>query len=136
MTQNKLCTRLAGHKTHMRKLEQYLQNVENSDIQIADLRGRTALMEHAIDHQHKFNLERTKIVDRSNSKNTLAFLEMGHIFNTQHTVNRRVDVEGLNTAYAGLLHTIKLKSNQTQSTSPNISFQNSLDSNHTENRNP
>lgn len=121
MTQNKLCTRLAGHKTHIKKLENYLQNVENNNMQIAELRGRTALMEHAIDYQHTFNLDQTKIVDRSNKTNTLAFLEMCHIYNTEHTVNRRIDVYGINTAYAAILHTIKPTDNQTPQTHPNIS---------------
>ncbi|XP_062704907.1 circumsporozoite protein-like [Aedes albopictus] len=131
MTQNKLCTRLTGHKTHVNKLEQYLQYVDNR-MQLEELKSKTALIEHCIEHEHRFNFENTKIVDRSPHTNTLAFLEMCHIYNTDNTVNRRVDVSGLNTTYAAILHTIKARTNNPQLPfTPNRTIQNSQDTNHT-----
>lgn len=121
MTKNKLGQRIAGHQSHVNKLETLLA-ADANDEQIEDLKTKTAMIEHCITQQHRFNFEETKVVDHSRNTNTLAFLEMCHIYNTPNTVNRRTDVDNLNTAYAAILHTLKAKSINAQkgmSTLPN-----------------
>ena len=111
MTKNKLYTRLSGHKSNLNKLEQILNHEIDQTQHLEELKGKTALIEHCINKDHRFNLDRATIVDHTLNFHALAFLEMCHIYNTPHTVNKRVDVEGLNTAYAGVLHLVKAKTN-------------------------
>lgn len=70
------------------------------------LKEKTALIEHCIDHDHRFDMDRVTVLDSSNHINTLTFLEMCHITNTPHTVNHRTDISGLNSTYAAILQTI------------------------------
>ncbi|XP_062700559.1 uncharacterized protein LOC134284948 [Aedes albopictus] len=106
MTNNRLQTRLYGHKTHINKLNRLKElGYSKTDTDMITLRERTALIEHCIDHDHMFNLGQVTVLDRSNHTNTLAFLEMCHITNTPHTVNHRTDVSGLNSTYAAILQT-------------------------------
>ncbi|XP_062701660.1 uncharacterized protein LOC134285233 isoform X1 [Aedes albopictus] len=107
MTQNKLKTRLYGHKTHINKLEHLLESGHtNTDTEMIALREKTALIEHCIDHNHRFDLDNTQVIDRSDKTHNLPFLEMCHITNTPNTVNHRTDVCSLSTTYAAILHTI------------------------------
>ncbi|XP_062699211.1 integrator complex subunit 6 homolog [Aedes albopictus] len=103
MTTNHLKKRLAGHKSNINKTI-HMQNTspQNCNIQIT-----TALVKHIVENQHTFNLANTTIIDRTYKSTALPILEMCHITNTPNTVNFRTDVDGLNTAYAGILHTIK-----------------------------
>ncbi|XP_055543162.1 uncharacterized protein LOC129728731 [Wyeomyia smithii] len=96
MTKNQLKTRISGHKSNVNKL---LASPYQPSEQ------RTALTQHMIDHEHTFNLSKTKIIDRSYKASDLPILEMCHIQNTPNTVNFRTDVDNLNTTYAGILHT-------------------------------
>lgn len=105
MTRNKLSTRLAGHKTDVNKLENIL--LTQTSLNCNSLSEKTALIQHCYESGHRFNLEKTKIVDNTFHSHTLPFLEMCHIYNTPNTVNRRVDVEGLNTTYSAILHNVK-----------------------------
>ncbi|XP_062710829.1 uncharacterized protein LOC134288912 [Aedes albopictus] len=107
MTKNSLRKRLAGHKSNINKLEKMLNENHTNTALTALAETTTALIKHCIQSQHKFDLDRTEIIDHSNKTTTLPFLEMCHITNTNHTVNKRTDVEGLNTTYAALLHSIK-----------------------------
>ena len=67
----------------------------------------TALIQHCIDKQHRFDLERITILDQHRRKTALPVLEVYHIVNTEHTVNKRTDVKYLSATYAGLLNTVK-----------------------------
>ncbi|XP_055522514.1 uncharacterized protein LOC129716705 [Wyeomyia smithii] len=107
MTSNKLKTRLYGHASNVNKLNQILNADTQTNYQLSELREKTALIEHCIDTEHRFDLENTCIIDRSKHTASLPFLEMCHIYCTPHIVNRRIDVDNLNTAYAGILHKLK-----------------------------
>ncbi|XP_062708964.1 uncharacterized protein LOC134288363 [Aedes albopictus] len=98
MTTNQLKKRMSGHKSDVNK-------IVNTPTDITQ--AKTALTQHMIEHNHTFNLDGTKIVDRTLRSTALPILEMCHIQNTSNTINFRTDVDGLNTAYAGILHTIK-----------------------------
>ncbi|XP_065077334.1 uncharacterized protein LOC135700684 [Ochlerotatus camptorhynchus] len=100
MTTNHLKKRLSGHKSNINKLAEILQTTQH-------IHAKTALIQHIADHQHTFDLEGTKIIDRTYRSSALSMLEMCHINNTSNTVNYRTDVAGLNTTYAGILHTVK-----------------------------
>lgn len=105
MTTNRLRTRISGHKTHYNTLERLLQNqIQTTDPEIASLKEKTALLDHSITKNHRFNLEKTKILDKTNKTHTLPFLEMCHITNNSNSINRRTDTENLNSIYAGILH--------------------------------
>ncbi|XP_021694415.1 uncharacterized protein LOC110674665 [Aedes aegypti] len=99
MTTNHLKKRISGHKSDINK-------IANTPTD-SNIHAKTALIQHIIDHHHTFNLDSTTIVDRTLRSSALPMLEMCHIHNTPKTVNFRTDVDGLNTAYAGILHTIK-----------------------------
>ncbi|XP_062533792.1 uncharacterized protein LOC134202821 [Armigeres subalbatus] len=98
MTTNQLKKRLSGHKSNVNK---HLQTTPN------DTQAKTALIQHMMEYQHTFSLDGTKIVDRTFRPSALPMLEMCHIHNTPNTVNYRTDVDGLNSTYAGILHTTK-----------------------------
>ncbi|XP_052562896.1 uncharacterized protein LOC120424887 [Culex pipiens pallens] len=116
MTKNKLSTRLSGHRSDVNKadgllveatplksiLEVKVGDHTNTETDMDSIRDKTALLEHRVNTGHRFQINNTKIVDTTFMSHTLPFLEMSHIFNTQHTVNHRVDVDGLNTAYASV----------------------------------
>lgn len=110
MTRNQLKTRLSGHRSNLKKYASLLETRPtnpHADYEISHLMDKTALIEHAIQQKHSFDLTTTKILDHTYRASALPILEMCHITNTPHTVNRRTDVDGLSTTYAGLLHTIK-----------------------------
>ncbi|XP_062716065.1 uncharacterized protein LOC134291828 [Aedes albopictus] len=98
MTTNHLKKRISGHRSNVNK---------HSNTTEHDTQPKTALIQHMLDCQHTFNLDGTKIVDRSYRSSALPMLEMCHIHNTSNTVNFRTDVDGLNITYAGILHTVK-----------------------------
>ncbi|XP_062705195.1 uncharacterized protein LOC134287418 [Aedes albopictus] len=109
MTSNTLRRRLTGHRANINKLEK-LKNDNNTNTEIAKaslIETTTALIQHCIEQDHRFDLEHTQIVDHSYKKSTLPFLEMCHITNTDHTVNKRTDIDKLSTTYAAVLHDIK-----------------------------
>ncbi|XP_055539553.1 uncharacterized protein LOC129726638 [Wyeomyia smithii] len=110
MTRNQLKTRLSGHKSNINKYASLIENRSansNTDNDIAALSEKTALIQHAIQLQHNFDLTKTTILDYTQRATALPILEMCHITNTTSTVNHRTDVDQLSTTYAGLLHTIK-----------------------------
>ena len=77
------------------------------------------MMEHIVTNKLMFDLTKVKKLERSRHAWTLPMLEMYHIANTDNTVNHRTDIDGINTAYAGILHTLKTnihrsRKNQTQ----------------------
>lgn len=110
MTKNKLKMRLAGHISQINKLDQLLElGYTNTCGEIICLREKTALSAHCVDTQHRFEFHNTTIIDHSNKAQILPFLEMCNIVNTAHTINRRTDTDGLNSMYAGILHTLKTK---------------------------
>ncbi|XP_058827799.1 uncharacterized protein LOC131687722 [Topomyia yanbarensis] len=77
---------------------------------LISLGEKTALIEHMIKNDHNFDLTKAKIIDKTYRSTALPILEMCHISNTANTVNHRTDVDGLNTTYAGILHTLKTTS--------------------------
>ncbi|XP_062705801.1 uncharacterized protein LOC134287623 [Aedes albopictus] len=109
MTRNNLSRRLIGHKSNVNKLEKIMSNSQtNTDTAKATLiETTTALIQHCIQHNHRFNLDLTQIIDHSYKPTILPFLEMCHITNTDHTVNKRTDIDRLSTTYAAVLHSIK-----------------------------
>ncbi|XP_058816722.1 uncharacterized protein LOC131680001 [Topomyia yanbarensis] len=111
MTRNQLKTRLYGHKTN---INQYVRlktdGAITTDEQLISLGEKTALIEHMIKNDHNFDLTKAKIIDKTYRSTALPILEMCHISNTANTFNHRTDVDGLNTTYAGILHTLKTTS--------------------------
>ncbi|XP_062714712.1 uncharacterized protein LOC134291229 [Aedes albopictus] len=109
MTKNNLGKRLTGHKSNVNKLDK-LMNDSQTNTEAAKttlIETTTALIQHCIEHNHRFNLDQTQIIDHSYKQTTLPFLEMCHITNTDKTVNKRTDVDRLSTTYAAVLHSIK-----------------------------
>lgn len=108
MTKNQLRTRISGHQTHINKYQR-LRDIDTQEVQqeINKLRETTALMNHAIQEEHSFDLTKTTILDRARRVSALPILEMCHIANNPNTVNHRTDVDNLNTTYAGILHSLK-----------------------------
>ena len=116
MTKNLLKDRLAGHRSNVNALEQLITaGTTPNDTKMMDLKGKTALISHCIDHNHRFELNTAEILDHTHKISSLPLLEMIHIYNDSNCVNKRTDVEHLNSTYAGILHAIarqtqKLKS--------------------------
>ncbi|XP_062716162.1 uncharacterized protein LOC134291848 [Aedes albopictus] len=108
MTTNKLRTRMYGHQTHVNTLEARLaEGYHYTDPEIQQLQEKSALMDHCINHQHRFNIQQPTIVDITYKSQALQVLEMCHIATTSNTVNHRTDTDNLSCAYANLLSTIK-----------------------------
>lgn len=113
MTKNRLDTRMYGHKTHYNTLDRLQQNITDpSDPKIEELAEKTALMQHSIKNNHRFDLGNVNIIDRHDKEHALPILEMCHIKNNQHCINKRTDTDGLNVVYAGILHAIKTTQTQ------------------------
>ncbi|XP_062533254.1 uncharacterized protein LOC134202222 [Armigeres subalbatus] len=61
MTKNRLKTRISGHRTHYNTLDKLQKNeVNTSDPRIMQLKEKTALLEHSITENHRFNMEKRK----------------------------------------------------------------------------
>ncbi|XP_052567242.1 uncharacterized protein LOC120421614 [Culex pipiens pallens] len=109
LTTTHLSLRTANHKTYQNKVRKLReQGYIEEDGQMREIQGKSALVSHCITKKHEFDIENTTILDRTNSLKKLKFLEMCHIRNTPHTVNKKQDTENLNIVYAGLLHNIKI----------------------------
>ncbi|XP_058817322.1 uncharacterized protein LOC131680624 [Topomyia yanbarensis] len=120
MTKNQLRTRLSGHRSNINKYSSLTNNPpEHADQEIASLGEKTALIHHMIKHGHSFAINQTKIIDRAFRSSALPLLEMCHITNTANTVNHRTDVQGPNTTYAGILHSVKTSQGSSRQ-KPNI----------------
>ncbi|XP_062713904.1 uncharacterized protein LOC134290731 [Aedes albopictus] len=108
MTTNSLQKRLSGHQSTINSLDNKLQQGHQyHEPEIQHLKGRTALVEHCIDHQHRFDLTNTRIVDHTFKRSTLPILEMCHIATNPHTINRRTDTDNLNRSYSNIIHTLR-----------------------------
>lgn len=108
MTTNRIRTRMSGHRTHYNTMDRFLdQGISITDPQITTLGERTALMKHSIEENHRFDLEKVRVLDRAKTTNKLQFLEMCHIKNNRHSINKRTDTDGLHAIYAGLLYKIE-----------------------------
>lgn len=119
LTSTQLKKRLSNHKSNITKLEQCLDPRNNTSInmaEIAQLSEKTALLQHCIEENHRFELNKTSILDQHRRKSALPILEVCHIINTPHTVNKRNDVDSLSSTYAGILHTLKVRETKRSST--------------------
>ena len=109
MSSNKLRTRKSGHRTNINSLNELLKKGEDiNDQAIMKLRETTALIEHSATSHHSFDLDGAKILDSTTKTQNLDVLEVCHITNTPHTVNKREDTNKLSSAYASVLQTVKL----------------------------
>lgn len=107
MTSNLLKTRLSGHRSDVNRLDKLLQSGHSySDVEVQATREKTALISHCIDTGHRFDLTQAEILDQTFKRSSLSLLEMIWIHNTQDTVNKRTDTDGLNSTYAGILHAL------------------------------
>lgn len=111
LTTNKLQTRIYGHKSDVNFLDKVVSIENTSDRlnKLGHLRERTAMIAHCIDTGHRFDLQNATILDQSRRPTRLPILEICHIMTTQN-VNKRTDVDGLNTYYRGIMYTLKRKS--------------------------
>ncbi|XP_058820812.1 uncharacterized protein LOC131683006 [Topomyia yanbarensis] len=117
MTSNMLKTRIAAHRSNIKKLNLLREAGHTSeDIQIVELKTKTALLEHSITHHHNFDVNKVKILDQHNRTTALPILEMCHIINQQKTVNKRTDTDGLSCIYAGILQTLHNRNYKTDNT--------------------
>ena len=106
LTTQYLKARVSRHQSDVNKLEELL-NTHDDDIEIYRLRERSALINHSIEQQHRFSLEDAEIMDHHRRKSALEILEMCHIATSNQTVNKRSDVDGLSSTFAGILHLVK-----------------------------
>lgn len=126
MTSNKLRTRIAGHRSFYNRLQSTWEHGKTAeDQEVAALREKTALLDHAVGNQHKFAFDQTQILDSTFKKQNLPILEMCHITNTSHTVNKRTDTDSLSKTYAGILHNTKRNNTTRVKVAPNWQVQQS-----------
>ncbi len=74
--------------------------------EIDRLTKTSALLKHSFDHEHYFDFNNVKIIDKQSNYFKLKFSEMIHIKNNE-CCNKRSDIEGLSTTYWGILDLIK-----------------------------
>ena len=118
LTTQHLKARLSKHRSQLKKLDDLRSgpncNSPTVHQEILRMKEYTAVLKHTIEEQHKFELENTQILDQHRRSAALDVLEMCHIINTEHTVNKRTDVDGISCIYAGILHTVKKTSRSRQ----------------------
>lgn len=120
MTKNRLKTRMSGHKTLYNTMDRlHQQGASASDPRISSLSERTALMQHSITENHRFDLKEVKILDRANKTQALPFLEMCHIASNRLSINNRTDTDGLHAIYAGILHEVEKSRARTENRNEN-----------------
>ncbi|XP_053686356.1 uncharacterized protein LOC128735902 [Sabethes cyaneus] len=105
MTTQQLKNRIAGHRSLIKRYEEY----KTSDTERTDRDEeykKTALMKHAIEEQHKFDLTSTKILSADDRIQALQVLEMCHIACDRNTINYRTDTNNLSIAYSGMLRSL------------------------------
>ena len=109
MTGNLLKTRMSGHRSNVNALEKLLHaGYRENDSPVSDMKEKsTALIAHCIDHNHRFDLEGVKIIDQTRKMSSLPVLEMIQIYNDPNSINKRTDVDKLNSTYSGILHAIQ-----------------------------
>lgn len=91
-----------------------------SDIK---LKHRTcSLADHSIGNGHSPNFDDTKIIVAERSLYKRQFLEMVAINNTQNSLNKRSDIQGLNNIYCYLLHLEYNRSEDQHNRSHNSSY--------------
>ncbi|XP_055546043.1 uncharacterized protein LOC129730608 [Wyeomyia smithii] len=109
LTTTQLKKRISSHRSTINEMER-LRGKNDDDpstqFDLERLKEKTALLYHSIEANHNFNLEKTKIIDQHTRKLALPILEVCHIVNTKHAVNKRSDVDNLSSMYAGVLHTL------------------------------
>ncbi|XP_055590861.1 uncharacterized protein LOC129742948 [Uranotaenia lowii] len=66
----------------------------------------TALVKHCVTHQHRFDLTKANVLDRTYQNSRLNVLETFHIKSTKHAVNYRTDVEDMSPVYSEILHSM------------------------------
>ncbi|XP_053691812.1 uncharacterized protein LOC128740298 [Sabethes cyaneus] len=111
LTSNQLKKRISNHRSNIKQMEALIDATSRSNPtithELSNLREKTALLAHCIDTRHRFALDDTRVVDQHRRQTALPILEVCHITNTDHTVNKRSDVDCLSSTYAAILHTIK-----------------------------
>lgn len=101
MAINCLKVSIYGHNSLINTLERKLEaGLQYSDptVQEQELKEKTALIEHCITYEHRFDTQALSIVDTTFKASALPILEMCQIATTPHTDNRRTDTHDLNTA--------------------------------------
>ncbi|XP_055589013.1 uncharacterized protein LOC129741318 [Uranotaenia lowii] len=134
MTTNTLKERIGGHKSNKKALDKLRsEGVDKEDPRMANLNGQTALLHHSIKHDHSFDLNGTRIIDRHNFTSGLQTLEMCHIARNGNTVNKKTDTEGLSVIYAGIFNSIKNKPKHTNTHNNTPNIQNTTNTQNTTN---
>lgn len=110
LTTTTLKKRLSNHQSDVNKLNHLLERNPDSPTtcyELMRLKEKTALLQHCLEEEHRFAFEKTGVLDQHRRSSALPILEVCHIVNTDHTVNKRSDVDCLSSQYAGILHTLK-----------------------------
>ncbi|XP_062711953.1 uncharacterized protein LOC134289692 [Aedes albopictus] len=119
LTTTLLKQRLSSHRTTMNQLERLRNNGNNdatTEYELERLKEKTALLQHSIEHDHRFDLEKTTILDQHRRQSALPILEVCSIINTPRTVNKRSDIDSLSSMYVGILHTLKNQQSNSRNT--------------------
>ncbi|XP_062704429.1 uncharacterized protein LOC134286773 [Aedes albopictus] len=102
LTTTTLKKRIGHHRSDMTKLDRLMNDIENNNnddnynsYELGRLKERTALLLHSADNKHRFDLDRTEILDCHRRFSALPVLEVCHIINTDRTVNKRSDCDSL-----------------------------------------
>lgn len=110
LTEQKLSERMRQHKEKLRELRTcestMIQDEETREMRINSLIASSQLLKHSHFSGHDFNFDGCKILDHQDNNFKLKFSEMLRI-KTTNNVNKRSDVEGLSSIYAGILGSIK-----------------------------
>lgn len=78
----------------------------HSDPEIQLLSQKTAMMEHCVQQQHRFDVGNPTIVDCCFKTQALPVLEMCHILTTPQAVNRRTDTADMSATYSFLIASV------------------------------
>ncbi|XP_053685792.1 poly(A) polymerase alpha-like [Sabethes cyaneus] len=97
---------MSNHRSNVKKLDELKTNMHvNSSSTTAELerlKEKTALLQHSIEHDHSFALDKVHILDEHRRTAALNVLEMCHIITTDHTAPKGINGESRSLWFIGL----------------------------------
>lgn len=86
-------------KQHMNDVKLVQTKIIRDEMDIDNIHGKTALVNHAIKNNHKFKFENTTVIDRETNMRRRRFKEACHIWHDKNNINYKVDTQKLHNNY-------------------------------------
>lgn len=87
------------------RISEHIRSVRPTTL--INTKAKTALAEHFENFQHQFSFDQTSIVDKQNNYKKRLLSEMVQIQKHQKNINKKQDIDNLNTSYFSILRYIQ-----------------------------